>query len=58
MRYKVSHPSYGKQRIFPNWIDLVDHTVDLATEIITAQMPDMITKLSDEMIETAEEYGS
>lgn len=57
-RYKVSHPLYGKKRIYANWIDLVDATVDIATDEMTKQLPDLITKLSDEMIETAEEYGT
>lgn len=58
MRYKVSHHLYGKKRVYPNWIDLVDATVELATEKITSELPDLISKLSDEMIATAEEYGT
>ncbi len=57
--FKVTHPLYGSEIIFDSWTTLCEHTMELAeaeakTRLMD-QLIDEVTRISDEMIDTAEE---
>ena len=58
--YLVDHPIYGKKRIYSNWVELCEDTLDLAQgeveKTLEATFKESVCALADEMIETAEEY--
>lgn len=58
IHYKATHPLYGSDNIFDSWMTLCEATFDLAKEEISRRIDitKAISDLSDEMIESAEEY--
>lgn len=60
IKYKVTHPLYGKENIFDSWLILCEATSDIAGQIARERLKPEFEKLAleiaDEMINTAEEY--
>lgn len=57
--FKVTHPLYGSEIIFDSWTTLCEHTMELAEveakSRLMNQLLDEVSRISDEMIATAEE---
>jgi hypothetical protein len=58
--FKVTHPAYGEDTLFDDWTLLCKVTMALAEaqtkERLDTIFNDLMCKMSDEMIATAEEY--
>lgn len=60
LKYKLTHPLIGKDCRFDTWLSLVNHVVDVAENEAKNKLYDQLIKLtteiSDEILETFEEY--
>ncbi len=59
--YRVSHPAYGNDILFDDWTMLCKVTMAIAEAATKKRLDDIFNdlmgKLSDEMIATADEYA-
>ena len=56
VKYKTTHPLYGKDNVFDSWMTLCECTLDLAEAHIIKGNQERLKKLSEEMMATTTEY--
>lgn len=60
IHYRTTHLLYGKENVFDSWMSLCEYTMDVAEEEakrqLTEKLVELMNKIADEMIATAEEY--
>ena len=54
--YKATHRLYGSDTMFESWLELCEATIELAEDAVHRTIKEQICRLSDEMLNTAEEY--
>jgi hypothetical protein len=62
IHYRLKHPLIGSQLHFDSWLILCEYVMDIAEKVAQERLAEtidaLICSISDEIIETAEEYES
>ncbi len=60
IQYKLNHHLVGETHPFDSWMTLCEYVLDIAEEearkILNTNLDELICKISDEIMSTAEEY--